>query len=116
MFVEENSVLDVPAYFLLVPICPIKFETSLLYARKAGCLSLSIVSSDQYLGFSNVLQRGLESMYHSGSSSPKVSGKICRLDSQLVIYDQSFDAFHMEHAGLIVSFILKALSNLRQVK
>lgn len=39
-----------------------------------------------------------------------------RLDSQLVIYGQSFDGFHMEHEGLIISFILKALSNLRQVK
>lgn len=55
-------------------------------------------------------------MYHSGSSSPKVSGKICRLDSQLVIYDLRFDEFHIEHEGLIISFILKALSNLRQVK
>lgn len=39
-----------------------------------------------------------------------------RLDSQLVIYGQSFDRFHKEHEGLIISFILKALSNFRQVK
>lgn len=29
---------------------------------------------------------------------------------------QSFDGFHVEHEGFIISFILKALSNLRQVK
>lgn len=50
VFPEENPVLDVPAYFLLVPICPIKFETSLLFSRQAGHVSFSIVSSDQYLG------------------------------------------------------------------
>lgn len=50
VFVEGNPVLDVPAYFLLIPICPIKFETSLLFARQAGCISFSVVSSDQYLG------------------------------------------------------------------
>lgn len=116
VFAEENPALDVPAYFLLVPICPIKFESSLLFARQAGCVSLSILSSEQYLGFSNVLQRVSESIYCSGSSSPKVSGRICRLDSQLVIYGQSFDGFHMEHEGSIISFIVKALSNLRQVK
>lgn len=116
VFAEESPVLDVPAYFLLVPICPIKFETNLLYARQAGCGSLSKASSDQYLGFSNVSQRCSESMYHSGSSSPKVSGKIRRLDSQLAIYGQSFDEFHMEHEGLIISFILKTLLHLRHVK
>lgn len=56
VFVEENTVLDVPAYFLLIPFCPTQFETRLLFARQAGCVLLSIVSSDQYLGFSNVLQ------------------------------------------------------------
>lgn len=73
VFVEENPVLDVSAYFPLIPICPIKCETNLLFARQAGSVSFSIVSSDQYLGFSNVLQRGSESMYHSGSSIPMVS-------------------------------------------
>lgn len=81
VFAEENPVLDVSAYFLHVPICPIKFETSLLCSRQAGCVSFSIVSSEQYLGFFNVLQRGPESMYCCGSSRPKVSGKMCRLDS-----------------------------------
>lgn len=88
VFVEETTVLDLPAYFLLIPICPTKFETRLPFARQAGHVFLSIVSSDQYSRFSNVLQRGSEPIYCSDSSSPKVSGKICRLDSQLVIYGQ----------------------------
>jgi len=28
----------------------------------------------------------------------------------------SFDGFHKDHEGLIISFFLKTLSNLRQVK
>lgn len=55
-------------------------------------------------------------MHCCASSSQMVSGNISRLDSQLVIYGHSFDGFHKEHEGLIISFILKALSNLRQVK
>lgn len=36
---------------LTVPVCPIKFETSLLFARQAGYVSFTIVSSDEYLFF-----------------------------------------------------------------
>lgn len=41
-------------------------------------------------------------MHHSAYSSQMTSGNISRLDSQLVIYGQSFHGFHKEHEGLVI--------------
>lgn len=63
------------------------------------------------------LQRDSESRNHSASSNQMVSGNISKMDSQLVIYDQSSDGFQKEPEGLIISFfLLTGLSNIRQVK
>lgn len=42
---------------LTVPVCPIKFETSRLFARQAGYVSFTIVSSDWYLFFQWITER-----------------------------------------------------------
>lgn len=50
-----NPRSDITGYMssscLTVPVCHIKFETSLLSARQAGYVSFTIVSSDWYLFF-----------------------------------------------------------------
>lgn len=101
---------------LTVPVCTIKFETSLLFARQAGYVLFTIVSSDQYLFFRWITERLRINAPLCFQQPNGVWHHISRLDSQLVIFGQSFDGFHKEHEGLIISFILKALSNLRQVK
>jgi len=107
---------NIPAYVLFMPDGPcLPYQTRLLFARQAGYVSFTTVSSDQYLFFSMNYRKT-----QNQCTALLPAAKWCLVAYPCWILNWlfmvSFDGFHKDHEGLIISFFLKTLSNLRQVK
>lgn len=99
---------------LTVPVCPIKFETILLPDDRLCIFHNSV----HWLIF--VFSINYRETPDQGTTlfpaAKWCQATYSRWIPKLVIYDQSSVGFHKEPEGLIISFLLKVLSNIRQVK